>query len=31
MLDLFDQKYIKNSNIVKYHYNLKWLFYIYLY
>ncbi len=31
MLHLFDQKYIKNSNIVKYHYNLKWLFYIYIY
>ncbi len=25
-LHLFDQEYIKNSNIVKYYYNLKWLF-----
>ncbi len=29
-MDLFDQKYSKNNNIVKYYYNLNYMFYIWI-
>ncbi len=30
-LHLFNQKYSKNSNIEKYNYNLKYIFYLYIF